>query len=65
MSIDSVRFLREFHEDRGLRLEEIAAALHVSHMSVFNWTRQRTKPSPLAEIAIRKLAKDLEARGIQ
>lgn len=63
MSIDAVRFIKELREDRGLRSEEIASVLKVTGQTIYNWTHGLAKPSPLAQEAIRKLAKDL-GRGV-
>ncbi len=60
MPIDAVRFIKGLREDNGLRSEEIATILKVSHMTIWNWIHGRAKPSPLAEEAIRKLAQGLQ-----
>lgn len=64
MSLDSVRYIRDLCTSGGLRPEEVASVLHVSHQSVWNWINGKAAPSPLAEDAIRKLAKGL-GRGKQ
>jgi len=58
MLSDEVRALRErFDESRG----EFAARVGVSAMTVLNWEKGSTRPTRLARLRLREIARHLSA----
>ena len=58
MEFDEVEELRKYRDRKNKTYPQIAKALGVSHISVYNWIKGRRKPSKVARRLIREYLED-------